>query len=187
MPTVFWSWQSDQPRKITRDVIEMALNSAIKELNADIVAADRDDESLLIDKDTQGIPGSPDITETILRKIDEASAFVADMTPVTTMRVSQGKTKHLQNSNVLIELGYAKKALSPLRLVQVWNTALTNCTPEDLPFDMRGRRGPIAFNLAPTADAAERKLVVNALTKRLVEALRLIVHTKSEPLSRPAD
>lgn len=87
MPTVFWSWQSDQPRKITRDVIEAALTAAIHELNADVVAADREDDDVLqLDKDTQGIPGSPDITETILRKIDEASAFVADMTPVTTMK-----------------------------------------------------------------------------------------------------
>ncbi|GGD88640.1 hypothetical protein GCM10011515_05390 [Tsuneonella deserti] len=176
MPNVFYSWQSDQPRKVTRDVIEAALAAAIKDLNADLIAADRpDEENLQLDKDTQGVPGSPDITETILKKIDLASAFVADMTPVTTMTSAAGKVKHLPNSNVLIELGYAKKALSPLRLVQVWNTALTGCCPEDLPFDMRGRRGPIAFALAREADRPTRQRVTEQLTKQLVEALRLIV------------
>ena len=181
MASIFYSWQSDQPRKITRDIIEAALKAAIDSLNAELIAAERPDEdSLELDKDTQGVPGSPDITETILRKIDEASAFVADMTPVTTMTAGNGRIKHLPNSNVLIELGYAKKALSPFRLIQVWNTALTACEPEDLPFDMRGRRGPIAFHLDETSDKHTRETAVKVLTKQISNALQLIVAELAE-------
>lgn len=35
---------------------------------------------LEIDQDTQGVPGSPPIAETILAKIDVADIFVADLT-----------------------------------------------------------------------------------------------------------
>jgi hypothetical protein len=58
-----------------------------------------------IDHDTRGVAGTPPIAETILRKIDAASVFIADVTPVAV--TDQGK--QVANPNVLIELGYAKK------------------------------------------------------------------------------
>ncbi|MBA4091666.1 MAG: hypothetical protein C0494_13900 [Sphingobium sp.] len=66
-----------------------------------------------------------------------------------------GNGKHIANPNVLIELGYAKHALGTSRIVMVWNTALTNAKPEDLPFDMRHRRAPIPYALAAGANAAD--------------------------------
>lgn len=137
--TVFWSWQSDRSERETRHLIREAL----------VVALDRRtgesdiEERLEIDHDTRGLPGSPDIVASILEKIDAASVFVADITPIA---ISEGG-KHIANPNVLIELGYAKKALGTARVVTVWNTAFTHSRPEDLPFDLRGRRGPITYEL----------------------------------------
>ncbi len=137
--TVFWSWQSDRDERVTRHLIREALVVALGRLTGDADIEER----LEIDHDTRGLPGSPDIVTSILAKIDAASVFVADVTPIA---VSDGG-KHVANPNVLIELGYAKKALGVDRVVTVWNTAFTRSRFEDLPFDLRGRRGPIMYAL----------------------------------------
>ena len=69
---VFYSWQSDLPNSTNRSFIELALERAVKDINID--------ESILIepviDRDTSGVPGSPDIATTILDKIDHCDVFV---------------------------------------------------------------------------------------------------------------
>ncbi|WP_301074317.1 hypothetical protein [Sphingomonas sp.] len=162
---VFWSWQSDQPARETRDVIKAALQRALSNLQAEFEEAERPD----IDHDTKDVPGSPDIVAAILEKIDAAAVFVADVTPIAV----SGSGKHVANPNVLIELGYAKRALRLSRVIQVWNTALTGATVEDLPFDMRQRRKPIEFALAVGADREELRAVRDGLQKDLEHALRL--------------
>lgn len=181
--TVFFSWQSDRPAKITRAIIKSAIEAAIAELNAEIEEADRpSDEKLELDHDTKGLPGSPDIAASILAKIESASIFVADVTPIGLSDPMPGRReKHLSNPNVLIELGYAKKALTTDKIVQVWNTAFTNCGPEDLPFDMRGKRGPIAFSLPANADKAQRIAVIEALTKAFRPAFKSILELRGTP------
>ena len=75
MPTIFYSWQSDTPSNVNRGFIAKALRSALDRLKTDaaLESALRDTE-VSIDKDTQGIAGSPPIVETILRKIEECAA-----------------------------------------------------------------------------------------------------------------
>lgn len=163
--TVFWSWQSDQPARETRNLIKTALQGALASLQAEFQEAERPE----IDHDTKDVPGSPDIVAAILEKIDTAAVFVADVTPIA-VSVSG---KHVANPNVLIELGYAKRALSLSRVIQVWNTALTGARPEDLPFDMRQRRAPIAFELTVGADRETLRAVREKLQKELEHALRL--------------
>jgi hypothetical protein len=176
--SVFWSWQSDQPARETRNLIQEALKSAISELAAEMEGADRPE----IDHDTRGVPGTPDITATILAKIERASVFVADVTPIA---VTSGG-KHVANPNVLIELGYAKKALGLDRIIMVWNTSLTNARPEDLPFDMRHRRAPFAIILAEGASPAELKSARSKLSNQLKEALSAIMKSiLSQPQPQP--
>lgn len=163
--TVFWSWQSDQPARETRDLIKTALQRALANLQAEFEEADRPD----IDHDTKDVPGSPDIVAAILGKIDSAAVFVADVTPIAI----SASGKHVANPNVLIELGYAKRALSLGRVIQVWNTALTGATPEDLPFDMRQRRKPIGYELKVGADREDLRAARDQLQKELEHALRL--------------
>lgn len=163
--TVFWSWQSDLDARVTRDVIRSALDQAIGMLAADLDEADRPS----LTSDTQGVAGTPDIVATILRKIDEAAVFVADVTPIAV----SAEEKPCANPNVLIELGYAHRALGENRILQVWNTAFEGALVDKLPFDMRGRRGPIAFHLPVGTAREELRRVRAGLAKRLVEYLRL--------------
>ncbi|SES16471.1 hypothetical protein SAMN05518866_1497 [Sphingobium sp. YR768] len=134
-------------------------------LAADIEEADRPS----LTSDTQGVAGSPDIVATILRKIDEAAVFVGDVTPIAV----SASGKACANPNVLLEMGYANRALTTLRVIQVWNTAYEGATIDRLPFDMRGRRAPIGFSLPVDAKTEELRLVRADLAKRLAQALKL--------------
>lgn len=176
MPNIFYSWQSDRPARENRSLIKNALELAIRELNADINDADRPDDRIELDHDTKGLPGSPDIASAILAKIDTAQAFVADVTPIAVTKAEDGRfPRQVANPNVLIELGYAKKAIGSESIIQVWNTAYTNCRPEDLPFDMRGRRGPISYKLAQGATKEARQEALAALAKALRGAIASIL------------
>lgn len=165
MSTIFWSWQSDLDKRVTRDVVRDALASAIEDLHAEL------DERHELTSDTQGVPGSPDIVATILAKIDSAAVFVGDVTPVAISATG----KAVANPNVLIELGYAKKSLGLNRVITVWNTAFEGAEIDRLPFDMRGRRAPISFQLQSNATTEELRVARDGLRKALAEALRLSV------------
>jgi hypothetical protein len=128
---VFYSWQSDLPNSCNRGFIQEALENAAAAITADeAVAIDP-----VIDRDTQGVPGAPDIASTIFSKITAADAFVADVSPVGKL-TDGGRAS--PNPNVLIELGYALKALGPERVILVFNRAFGRI--EELPFDLRTRR-----------------------------------------------
>lgn len=176
--TVFWSWQSDRSERETRHLIREALVVALDRLTGESDIEER----LEIDHDTRGLPGSPDIVASILDKIDAASVFVADITPIT---ISEGG-KHVANPNVLIELGYAKKALGTGRVVTIWNTAFTQSRPEDLPFDLRGRRGPITYELEAGASrealGKARAFLVEGLADRISVCLNHLPSRVSAPL-----
>ncbi len=73
--TVFFSWQSDLYE--TRTVVQGALRKAITNLNRDLAL----EEALRLDEDTSGVAGWPEITSTLLGKIDQCEVFVADITP----------------------------------------------------------------------------------------------------------
>jgi hypothetical protein len=165
MSTIFWSWQSDLDKRVTRDLVRDALAAAIEDLHAEL------DERHELTSDTQGVPGSPDIVATILAKIDAAAVFVGDVTPIAL----SASSKAVANPNVLIELGYAKKSLGLNRVITVWNTAFDGAEIDRLPFDMRGRRAPISFYLKPGASTEELRAARDGLRKALIEALRLSV------------
>lgn len=109
--TVFYSWQSDSPNGTNRTLIENALKDAAKEIAGD--------ESIniepVIDRDVQGTAGAVDIAATIFAKIAKADVFVADVSLVLN-----GKKRSSPNPNVLIELGYALRALGHERIVLVF-------------------------------------------------------------------
>lgn len=163
--SVFWSWQSDLDGRVTRDLVRYALDEAITLLAADLEEADRPS----LTSDTQGVAGTPDIVATILRKIDEAAVFVGDVTPIA--RSASGKA--CANPNVLLEMGYANKTIGEHRVIQVWNTAFDGARVDLLPFDMRGRRGPLSFHLPVGAETAELRNVREKLARELAAALKL--------------
>ena len=67
----------------------------------------------------KGVPGLPDIVQTIFSKIEASSAFVADVS-FTSMSPSK---RLCANANVLIELGYALHSLGDERLIILMNEA----------------------------------------------------------------
>ena len=169
MATVFYSWQSDLPNKVNRGFIEEALEKAIKQLNKNLAVDEVEREGALkLDKDTQGIPGSPPIVQAIFEKISKAVAFIPDVTFVG--RSEEGRP--LPNPNVLIEYGWALRELGHSRIISIMNTAYGEPTAETLPFDMRHLRWPVKYHLPATASADERKKVKDFLVKELARHLR---------------
>jgi hypothetical protein len=173
--TIFWSWQSDLESRVTHDVVRYALDDAIKLLSADLEEADRPN----LTSDTQGVAGTPNIVATILRKIDDAAVFVGDVTPIAV----SDSGKACANPNVLLEMGYANKALTENRVIQVWNTAFDGATLDKLPFDMRGRRGPLSFYLPANAETPMLRSVRDKLSRDLADALKLAIDTLPAPPS----
>ena len=144
MSTVFYSWQSDLPE--TRNVIEAALERAIRNLNRDLPV----ESALELDQDTRGVAGWPEITSALFGKIEECEVFVADITPIN------GPTSDFRitpNPNVLLELGYAlASGFGRTRIICVINTHyLPNGDLRELPFDLRGSR-PVQFTLQDPTD-----------------------------------
>lgn len=143
---VFFSWQSDLPKSRHWTLIEDALNLAARTI--------RKDESIeidpVIDRDTAGKAGAPDISDTIFAKIDRSHVFVADVSIIN----SDGSAKASPNPNVLFELGYAVRALGWDRVLLTMN--LTSGDPNKLPFDIRGKR-VITYKAQEEPPAAARK------------------------------
>lgn len=175
MNTIFWSWQSDLDPRVTRNFVRDVLALAIDDLDAEL------EERHELTSDTKGVAGSPDIVATILAKIEAAKVFVGDVTPIA---ISRGG-KALANPNVLIELGYAKRAIGLERVILVWNTAFEGATIEQLPFDMRGRRAPLSFHLPEGAGPAELKVERETLRAAIREALRLSIAVSTPATDEP--
>jgi len=175
---VFWSWQSDLPPAVTRTVIKKSLQAALDTLSTelDLDPAERPE----LDHDTKGAAGAVGIADTIFKKIDGATLFVADVTPIgeAPSLVAGKALKKLPNPNVLIELGYALKALGEGAVILVSNEALGGA-PENLPFDLRGRRSVI-FNLPTSASVGDIAKAEKRLTSDLAGAIETNVQAHLE-------
>lgn len=168
--TIFYSWQSDLPSATNRNFIENALKSVVKViLKDDSIAVDP-----VIDRDTLGVRGSPDIAETIFKKIESSHVFVCDITPIN----QNSQIRPCPNPNVLVELGYAIKCIGTDRIIMVLNTAYGKL--EHLPFDLRMRR-VLTYDLPIEQEerAPERKV----FEQKLEYTIRLLVE---EAVHNPA-
>lgn len=162
---VFWSWQSDTPGKIGRHFVKKTLEIAIKELQAEI-EVDEPNRELHLDHDRKGVPGSPDLANTIFEKIRATLIFVADITPVS--KTPDGKS--VINPNVAIELGYALAHIGEHGLLMVLNSYYGD--RESLPFDLKHKAGPIIFSLWPDASKNEIQKEQRKLSGVLKDAIR---------------
>lgn len=159
---IFYSWQSDIKSAANRSLIQSALEGAAKEL--------RSDDSIrvepVIDRATLNTPGARNIVDDIFKKIEKSNIFVADVTVIN----AGSKGRLCPNPNILIELGYAIKALTLDRIILVLNTAVAK--PEDLPFDIKQNQ-ILTYNSKPEdkARAVERR----KLQSNLRDAIALIL------------
>ncbi len=181
---VFYSWQNDTDSKCNRYFIRDAAEKAIKELNKEFLfePSPRPDFAEL-DHDTKGIPGHPEIVNTILEKIKKSQIFLADLTFVGT--AWENKTNHqnapkesfdckfLPNPNVMFELGYAFKTLDDSRFIWVQNTAYGD--PAQRVFDLSHRRDPLKYALNPDSTSDQFKLARDDLSHKIRMALREIL------------
>jgi len=135
---IFYSWQSDIENKFNRNFIKDCLERAIKQLNQELEIED----ALRLDHDTKGVEGSPDITSTILNKIEKSDIFIGDITFITKSK----SKKYCSNPNVLIELGYALNSLGDERIINVMNSSFGS-PDKKLPFDLAHKRWPIIYSL----------------------------------------
>ena len=160
--TIFYSWQCDSDKKFNRNFIENCLSNAINRINKVI------DYTLILDKNTIGESGSPDIVNVILNKIDMAIGFVADITPIVCL-----KEKYLSNSNVMLELSYALSSLSDERVILICNTS--KCRLNDLPFDL-GLKRIVSYEYDEESDANKAKNQKEKLENTLYEAIQAIIN-----------
>jgi hypothetical protein len=176
--TIFYSWQSDLPNATNRAFIEQAIQKAIKAIKAE-------QETVLepcLERDTVGVPGTPDIASTIFRKIDQCRVFVADVSIISPATSTDRKTP---NPNVLLELGYAAKMLTWDNVICVFNTAFGDMG--DLPFDLRLRRMcTYAATKEQENKAEEREKLASRLKEALVPILKqLAVKVEEDSAPRP--
>jgi len=159
---IFYSWQSDLPNRTNRGFIQTALERAVHSI--------RDDESIkvepVIERDTEGVPGSPNIAETILAKIDDCNIFIGDVSIINP----DSEKRITPNPNVMLELGYALKKLSSTRIIIVINKAFGR--PEELPFDLKMKR---ALDYTATESQINLSEERNNLAKKLESALKAII------------
>ena len=183
--TVFYSWQSDSPSNLNRNFIEKALHEALKRLHSEATLENAlRDATVELDKDTQGIAGSPPIAEAILQKIADCAVFIADLSFVGESKngftKASGKPRQFPNPNVLIEYGYALRCHSHAKLVGIMNAAYGKPDAESLPFDLRHLRWPISYNLADSS-ADDKNSQFEYLVVALVKAIGLILAKHASP------
>ncbi|WP_434289898.1 hypothetical protein [Celeribacter sp. SCSIO 80788] len=162
--TVFWSWQADLDPKVNRSFIRFALDTA-RGRAQEKLQLEEPERTISLDHDTKSAQGMADIAGTIFEQVSKAAIFVADVTPVATSEAG----KAIPNPNVMIELGYAMRALGPERIIAVLNVGF-GTGPEALPFDIRQRR-ILTYNLPPEKDSAARNKARAKLTDDLASAL----------------
>ena len=165
---IFYSWQSDLPNSTNRGLIGTGLENTARALRQD----DTIKVEPVIDRDTLNVSGAPDIGATIFRKIEQAQAFVCDVSLIT----APDANRPAPNPNVLIELGYAIKTLGWERIIMVMNTAYGS--PERLPFDLRQKR---VLGYTMDGDTDERAPERRVLEGKLGDSLRLVLrHGESQ-------
>ncbi|MGA3842235.1 hypothetical protein ACI2U9_01605 [Ralstonia nicotianae] len=155
--TVFYSWQSQLPNNTNRGFINDSLERAIKDLNSSLKLEAR----VGLDSDTSNTPGSPDVINTILQKIDSADIFVADISLMTWNQ---------PNCNVMFELGYAMKSLGDKKIIMLFNE--TYGKTKDLPFDL-GFKRQLIYRCAETDE--NKADMRRSLATRLRNAIELIL------------
>jgi hypothetical protein len=170
--TIFYAWQNDTAPDCNRYFIRKALKKALAQLSQD----ESIDECPRLDHDTEGVPGTPPIADTIFEKINNTKLFVGDVTYIGT-----SGNKRLPNPNVMIELGYAFHAVTSDRVLLIMNTA--HGDNEHLPFDLRNRRFPISYSLNAGASKEQKRSVQNDLVAKLAHAIASILKIPEKPAS----
>jgi hypothetical protein len=153
---IFYSWLSDLPDDTNQHFIEEALRTAATN------AAGGHSLKIepVLDRDANGIGGSPNILHEILEKIDQCDIFVCDISIIN----HGAEFRRTPNPNVMFELGYALKTRGWKRIILIMNDAYGSY--RDLPFDLEKRR-IVPFTL--NKDGTGRKNEVRRELEKKIE------------------
>jgi hypothetical protein len=163
--TIFYSWQTDSPNKTNRAAIKDALRFASSVLEKEFA---NQNLQLVLEEATRNDPGSPNIPQRIMEKIEASDIFVCDVTTINV--AAKDVSRKTPNPNVLFELGYAVARLGWPRIVMLLNKAFSE--QADLPFDIdRQRVSPYQLNPDQTKD----KGLQDARNKLVTVAIRTIL------------
>lgn len=127
----------------------------------------------------EGEPGTPDVANKIFERIGKCAIFVADITPI-----GETPKRRPPNPNVMIEYGFAEKAVTDARILTVFNEAFGDWET-DRPFDLRHKRRPITYQLAERHSEKELATVKKSLTKILKTAIKDIIEAAPLDSSEP--
>lgn len=161
---IFFCWQDHLPRKLHRFLIRDALDRAISRVQDEL--PDGLECMLRRDEATNDRAGSVEIANTILQKLNSSTVVVGDVTPVLT---NPENDWFYPNPNVMIEIGYAARALGWNRIICLYNEAA--CKAEQLPFDIRHRR----VTGFVCTDELQRKKAIVELEGILASAIRAVI------------
>ena len=154
---IFYAWQLHTKPEYNKNLIHSAITSAIKNLSGKGILKDVE---LVLEHDTKGIPGSPNINEEIDKKISESDIFICDLT----------NKNNGANGNVLVEYGQAKQAHCLTSIIGICNEAYG--APEDyLEFDISHNRFPITYECNQDEDIEN---TVASLANKIEQAIRAI-------------
>ena len=160
---VFYSWQNDLPKNTNRKFISDMLANVAKDIRT------KDNININIDEATKDESGTPDIIETIIKKISNADVYVADISIVG----SYSDTKKTPNPNVLYELGYAVSRLGWDRIILIFNDEFGKL--DDLPFDINKRRISLKYSLAESDDNNKIQSMCGSMSKCLKGYIKQIL------------
>ena len=138
---IFYSWQSD--RTDCRNFIANILKKLPNEMS--------NLTTVNIDRDTLNVPGSPDIGDTVFEKIERCDLFIAD---ISLINDKDYVCRQTPNPNVLIELGYAIKALGWDKILLLFCKDYGDV--ESIPFDINHRRISL-FELGLNLESKEER------------------------------
>ncbi len=170
--SIFYSWQSDAPDVCNRNFIRQALDDAVSEM-ATIATVE---DSPRVESGMEGIAGTPEVATMMFTRIDRCAIFIGDMTLVGEIHnADSDQVKRVPNPNVLLEMGYAAGIIGWSRIICVMNEHFGERM--ELPFDVRNRRFPIDYDLAPGDRAAANK-VRNDLARWLKFAIETVGKTE---------
>jgi hypothetical protein len=157
---VFYSWQSDSPKKTNLNAIRDSLKKAAK-----AIAVSHPDITVVPDEATRDTSGSPNIALKILEKIEAADVFLADLTTITPRRAK----RPCPNPNVNYELGYAVGELGWGRVILLFNEAHGKF-PGDLPFDILQQRAS-PYKLTESDPNSARKPLADQLETAILAVI----------------
>lgn len=162
---IFYSWQSKTDEKKNRYFIRSAAETAVSLINKEN-KPEYHNIDIVVQDSTRGVPGTPDIPETIKKRIRECDIFLSDITMIKDQeRLPDLPEPHYSN-NVMLELGFAQSVVESDRIITVLNNDYGSVKDDHnkVPFDNRQMRGPLEYSY----DNAKDKLIVDL--KKAIEA-----------------